>query len=186
MSQSLSYVGCDVDVTFKNEDEMHSRIKAFEQAVEKWDKECEDTDYDIGNPTRAYVRVDTEKLTAQVCVDDDGDTWVNDEKLVELICKHFPNANGSVGWANVDLRHGYCYYANGGETVIKNGKVVDKDKEVQKQLRDLKYDLDMALEYITMVISNGDITECGVAHLFKKYWPEEWADAVKEKLQEVK
>lgn len=47
--------------------------------------------------------------------------------------------------------------------------------------KELKKDLDEALEYISMVVSNGDITECGVAHLFKKYYPEEYKEELKNK-----
>lgn len=50
-----------------------------------------------------------------------------------------------------------------------------------KQIKELKKDLDEALEYISMVVSNGDITECGVAHLFKKYYPEEYKEELKNK-----
>ena len=52
------------------------------------------------------------------------------------------------------------------------------NKEFSKEL---KKDLDEALEYISMVVSNGDITECGVAHLFKKYYPEEYKEVLKNK-----
>ena len=61
---------------------------------------------------------------------------------------------------------------------IKDGKVVPPEWE---QIKELKKDLDEALEYISMVVSNGDITECGVAHLFKKYYPEEYKEVLKNK-----
>lgn len=179
MSQSLSYTGCDVEVHFKNKEEMDKQIKAFEKEVEQWDTECQETDYCNGNPTRAYVSVeDNDKLSAYVCIDDDGETWINDEKLVELICKHFPTANGTVGYANVDLRHGFCTYASGGEIQIKDGKVVPS---TYQQLQELRKDFDEALEYISMVVSNGDITDCGVSHLFKKYYPEDYKQALEDK-----
>ena len=57
-------------------------------------------------------------------------------------------------------------------------EVVMANKEFSKEL---KKDLDEALEYISMVVSNGDITECGVAHLYKKYYPEEYEEELKNK-----
>lgn len=190
MSQSLSYVGCDVEVRFKSIDEMNKQIKAFEKEVEQYDTQCQETEYDFGNPTRAYVQRDDEHLTAWVKVDDDGETFIDDQVVVEFICKHFPTAYGTVGWANVDLRHGYCTYALGGSTEIKDGKKVptpaDKLLVAEKKISELQCALYEALDYIGMVVSDNDITECGVAHLFKKYMPEEYKEAVQKKEQEEK
>lgn len=172
MSQSLSYTGCDVEVHFKNKEEMNKQIKAFEKEVEQWDAECQETDYCNGNPVRAYVSVeDNDKLSAYVCIDDDGDSWINDEKLVELICKHFPTANGTVGYAYVDLRRGYCTYANGGETQIKDGKVVPS---THQRLQELHKDLQEALDYIATIVNKNDIAKSSVAHLFDKYCSEDY------------
>lgn len=185
MSQSLSYTGCDVEVSFKSIDEMNKQVSAFEKDVEAYDNKCRETDYDYGNPTRAFVIREDDKLKAYIKVDDDGESFLDDQMVVEFICKHFPTACGSVGWANVDLRHGVCTFACGGNTDIKDGKVVpspaDKLLKAEKKIKELQYALNEALDYIGMVVSNGDITECGVAHLFKKYMPDEYKEALKEK-----
>lgn len=185
MSQSLSYTGCDVEVSFKSIDEMNKQISAFEKEVEEYDNKCRETDYDIGNPTGAYVIREDDKLKAYIKVSDDGETYLDDGMVVEFICKHFPTAKGSVGWANVELRHGYCTFACGGNTDIQDGKVVpspaDKLLKAEKKITELECALREALDYIGMVVSNGDITECGVAHLFEKYMPEEYKEAVQEK-----
>ena len=178
MSQSLNYVSCDVAITFKDSKDKDSHIKAFEKEVSEYDNKCRENDYE-NDPVCARVVYDPiNELSARVVVDSDGETWIDENKLAELICKHFHSADGTIGYSCVALRGGYCDFAGGGTVVIKDGKVVPPEWE---QIKELKKDLDEALEYISMVVSNGDITECGVAHLFKKYYPEEYKEELKNK-----
>ena len=177
MSIDYNFTKCEVDVKFNTEQEMKDKITAFEQECHEY------TDDGIYVP--AYIsQTDEDKkaLKARVIVSENE--YVETDELAELICKHFPTANGTIGWSFAEeSAGGYVRCAGGGTVVIKDGKVVPPE---WKQIEELKKDLDEALDYISMVVSNGDITECGVAHLFKKYCPEEWADAVKEKEQEEK
>lgn len=178
MSQSLSYVSCDVVITFKDSKDMDSRIKAFEKEVSEYDNKCRENDYENDPVCARVVMSPINNLSARVVVDSDGETWIDESKLAELICKHFYSAEGIIGYAIVGLRGGYCSDAAGGQIIIKDGKILPSDR---KQVEELKEDLDKALEYISMVISNGDITECGVAHLFKKYYPEDYKEELKNK-----
>lgn len=177
MSQSLIYNACDVCAKFKNKEEMNKRVNAFVKEVEKWDKHCKDVDYE-DDLVGALVSTEDDLLLARIYLDDDGTNNYDTDKLAELICKHFPTATGTIGWASVDLRHGYCSYANGGTTEIKDGKVV---RSADEKLQDVCSDFEEALDYISEVVGHGDITECGVAHLFKKYCPEEYKEALKNK-----
>lgn len=173
MSQSLGYNACNVDVKFKNKKEMDKRISAFVKEVEKWDECC---DYvNLTECVGALVERNDSELKAHIYLDDDGTNNYDTDKLVELICKHFPTANGTIGQASIDLRHGYCTYANGGSIEISNGKEEPNYEQIYYD------DLQEALDYISEVVGHGDITECGVAHLFKKYCPEEYKEALKNK-----
>lgn len=177
MSITLTYNCCSVGVKFENKEDLIKRVKAFKSDVAKWDRHCKRTDYE-DTPTGALVEEDTDKLYAYIYVKDDGESFYDTDKLAELICKHFPTANGSIGWASVDLRGGYCTYANGDTLEIKQGKVVPP---LYCKVDELKRDLQEALDYISMVVNKNCITECGVAHLFKKYCPEDYKQALQDK-----
>lgn len=172
MSIDYNFTNCEVSVKFNNEKEMQEKIKAFEAECKEY------TDDGIYVP--AYIAQtdgDKTELKARVIVSESE--YVEIDDLAELICKHFPTANGTIGWSYAEeSAGGYVRCAGGGTVVIKDGKVVPPE---WKQIEELKKDLDEALEYISMVVSNGDITECGVAHLFKKYYPEEYKQALKDK-----
>lgn len=172
MSIDYNFTNCEVGVKFNNEKEMQEKIKAFEQECHEY------TDDGIYVP--AYIAQtdgDKKELKARVIVSENE--YVEIDDLAELICKHFPTANGTIGWSFAEeSAGGYVRCAGGGTVVIKDGKVVPPE---WKQIEELKKDLDEALEYISMVVSNGDITECGVAHLFKKYYPEEYKEELKNK-----
>lgn len=95
MSQSLGYNACNVDVKFKNKKEMDKRISAFVKEVEKWDECC---DYvNLTECVGALVERNDSELKAHIYLDDDGTNNYDTDKLVELICKHFPTANGTIG-----------------------------------------------------------------------------------------
>ena len=172
MSIDYNFTNCEVGVKFNNEKEMQEKIKAFEQECHEY------TDDGIYVP--AYIAQtddDKKELKARVIVSESE--YVETDELANLICKHFPTANGTIGWSYAEeSAGGYVRCAGGGTVVIKDGKVVPPE---WKQIEELKKDLDEALEYISMVVSNGDITECGVSHLFKKYYPEEYKQALKDK-----
>lgn len=172
MSIDYNFTNCEVSVKFNNEQEMQEKIKAFEAECKEY------TDDGIYVP--AYIAQtddDKKELEARVIVSESE--YVETDELANLICKHFPTANGTIGWSYAEeSAGGYVRCAGGGTTVIKDGKVVPPE---WKQIEELKRDLDEALGYISMVVSNGDITECGVAHLFKKYYPEDYKQAVKDK-----
>ena len=172
MSIDYNFTNCEVSVKFNNEKEMQEKFKAFEAECKEY------TDDGIYVP--AYIAQtdgDKTELKARVIVSESE--YVEIDDLAELICKHFPTANGTIGWSYAEeSAGGYVRCAGGGTVVIKDGKVVPPE---WKQIEELKKDLDEALEYISMVVSNGDITECGVAHLFKKYYPEEYKQALKDK-----
>lgn len=172
MSVNYNFEQSEVVVTFNSNIEMRKQIKAFE-------KECEEyTDDGIYCP--AYVSQtdeDKKQLKGTVHLDSSGGAEV--DEIAELICKHFPKANGTIGYSFAEeSAGGYVRYAGGGEVYIKDGKVLPPE---WKQIEELKKDLDEALEYISMVVSNGDITECGVAHLFKKYCLEDYEQELKDK-----
>lgn len=124
MSQSLNYVSCDVVITFKDSKDMDSRIKAFEKEVKEYDNECRENDYE-NEPVCARVVTPINESSARVVVDSDGETWIDENKLAELICKHFYSADGTIGYAYVGLRGGYCYHAGGGQITIRDGKIID-------------------------------------------------------------
>lgn len=175
MSIDYNFTNCEVGVTFNNEKEMQEKIKAFEAECKEY---IEDSIY-----VPAYIAQtddDKKELKARVIVSENE--YVEIDELAELICKHFPTANGTIGWSFAEeSAGGYVRCAGGGTTVIKDGKVVPPE---WKQIEELKKDLDEALEYISMVVSNGDITECGVAHLFKKYCKEDYEEALRNKSEE--
>lgn len=177
MSIDYNFTKCVVDVEFNSNIEMKKQIKAFEQ-------ECHEY-MDDGIYVPAYIsQTDKDKkaLKAQVIVSESR--YVETDELAELICKHFPKSNGTIGWSYAEeSAGGYVRCAGGGTIYIKDGKVLPPEWE---QVEELKKDLDEALRHISMVISNvvvsnGDITECGVAHLFKKYRPEEYKQALQDK-----
>lgn len=173
MSICNNYASCEVKVVCESKEELDKRINAFNKEVEEYDNACVDNDYECV-PTEGYVKRESD-LVAYVLLHNDGE-WDNDiEQLAELICKHFPSANGTLGWAATDMRNGVTTYANGGQIEIRDGKIA-KSKE-----KELEEDLHSALEYISMVVSNGDITECGVSDLFRKYWPEEYKETLENK-----
>ena len=172
MSVDYNFTKCEVDVEFTTEQEMKDKIKAFEHECHEY------TDDGIYVP--AYIsQTDEDKkaLKAQVIVSESE--YVETDELADLICKHFPTANGTIGWSYAEeSAGGHVRSAGGGTIYIKDGKVLPPE---WKQVEELKQDLDEALGYISMVVSNGDITECGVAHLFKKYCPEDYKEALEDK-----
>lgn len=185
MSMDYCFQQADVSIKFSNAKEMEQSIKKFNKEVEKIDELYAEGSIDYG--IKSYAKgTDSDDLTAEIIIDSDSDEWVDIDKLAELICKYFPKANGTIGWASAcESAGGFCRNAGGGYITITNGKIApsaeQKLKSAEKKLNKLREDLDLALEYISMVVSNGDITECGVANLFKKYWKEEYKEALKEK-----
>lgn len=126
MSQSLNYVSCDVVITFKDSKDMDNHIKAFEKEVSEYDNECRENDYENDPVCARGVMTPINELSAMVVVDSDGENWLDKNKLAELICKHFHSADGTIGYAYVVLRGGYCQYADGGHIDIKDGKIISK------------------------------------------------------------
>lgn len=178
MSMDYCFKNADVVIKFANADECKKHIKAFNSEVEKEDELYEGGEYDY--PLKAYARVsDKDTLVAEIIIDSDSDECVDIDRLADLICEHFPTANGTIGWSVAsESAGGFCRSADGGTITIENGKIKPSASE---QLNELKNDLFDALDYISNVVSNGDITECGVAHLFKKYMPEDYEMALREK-----
>jgi hypothetical protein len=172
MSIDYNFTNCEVSVKFNSDIEMRKQIKEFEQECHEY------TDDGIYVP--AYiVQTDDEKkeLKARVIVSESE--YVEIDELAELICKHFPKSNGIIGWASAEeSAGGYVRYAGGGRLEIKDGKVVPDEYE---QIKELKEDLYELLNYVGEVVSNGDITECGVSHLFKKYMNEEYNECLRNK-----
>lgn len=122
MSQSLNYVACDVTATFKTRQDMDERVLAFLRDTTEWDESCYEEEGDE-YPVCARVFRKDEKLKAYISVESYGDTYIDINKLVEFICRHFPTAEGNIGYADVEMRHGGCSYANGGYIEIEKGKV---------------------------------------------------------------
>lgn len=172
MSIDYNFTHCEVEVQFNNEQEMQEKIKAFEEEVQEYNEN------DIYIPAYISQKDDDKKeLKARVIASDSK--WVDTDELAKLICKHFPTANGDIGWADAEeSAGGYVRFADGGTTHIKDGKVLPTEWE---QIKELKDDIGELLEYISEVVSNGDITDCGVSHLFKKYAPEDYEQALKDK-----
>lgn len=172
MSIDYNFTNCEVEVRFNNKKEMQKKIKAFEEECQEY------RDDDIYVP--AYISQsdeDKKELRARVIVSENE--WVDTDELANLICKHFPTANGDIGWSYAEeSAGGYVRCAGGGTTHIKDGKVLPTEWE---QIKELKDDIGELLEYISEVVSNGDITDCGVSHLFKKYAPEDYEQALKDK-----
>ena len=185
MSMDYCFQQADVSVKFSNAKEMEQSIKKFNKAVEKIDKLYENGSVDYGIKSYAQSS-EYDNFTANIIIESDSNEWVDIDKLAELICKYFPKANGTIGWASACVSAGgFCRNAGGGFINIENGKIAPsvekKIKSAENKLKRLRNDLDLALEYITLVINHGDITECGVAHLFKKYWKEEYKEVLQEK-----
>lgn len=172
MSIDYNFTKCEVSVEFNNEKEMQEKIKAFEA-------ECKEYSEDSIYVPAYIVQTDDDKkeLKAQVIVSENE--YVEIDELANLICKHFPKSNGTIGWSYAEeSASGYVRCAGGGRLEIKDGKVVPDEYE---QIKELKEDLYELLNYVGEVVSNGDITECGVAHLFKKYMNEEYNECLKNK-----
>ena len=185
MSMDYCFQQADVSVKFSNAKEMEQSIKKFNKAVEKIDKLYEKGSVDYGIKSYAQSS-EYDDLTANIIIESDSDEWVDIDKLAELICKYFPKANGTIGWASAcESAGGFCRNAGGGYITIENGKILpsaeEQVKKAENKAKELKNDLLEALDYIGMVVSDGDIIECGVAHLFKKYMPEEYKEALEEK-----
>ena len=122
MSQVLTYVACNVTATFKNKKDMDERILSFLLETKEWDRACYEDGMD-DCPVCAQLDRSDEALKVYISVESDGDTVIDVEKLIHFICRHFPTANGNIGYADVELRGWGCSYANGGNIEIKNGKV---------------------------------------------------------------
>lgn len=159
MSIDYNFTNCEVSVKFNNEKEMQEKIKAFEAECKEY------TDDGIYVP--AYIAQtddDKKELEARVIVSENE--YVETDELANLICKHFPTANDTIGWSYAEeSAGGYVRCAGGGTTVIKDGKVVPPE---WKQIEELKKDIRSLLNYIEDVVGS-DVDECGVAHLFSKY-----------------
>lgn len=160
MSIDYDFTNCEVSVTFNNKQEMQEKIKAFEADCKEY---IADSIY-----VPAYIAQtddDKKELKARVILSENT-IGVETDELADLICKHFPTANGTIGWSYAEESAGqYVRCAGGGTIYIKDGKVVQPE---WKQVEELKKDIRTLLNYIEDVVGS-DVDECGVAHLFSKY-----------------
>lgn len=172
MSIDYNFTNCEVRIKFSSKEEMDKKVKDFE-------RECaEYTEDSIYVPAYVY-QTEEDKKELKGCVVVNESEYVEVDELANLICKHFPNSTGAIGWSYAEeSAGGYVRCAGGGRLEIKDGKVVPSEYE---QIKELKEDLYELLDYVGEVVSNGDITECGVAHLFKKYMNEEYKECLRNK-----
>ena len=164
MSVNYDFSQARVTVKFKDEKDLDKRAGAFTKEVEETDQRYAEglCDSFLG----AYIQVDYDKLEGQVFIER-GDEYCDTDLLAEVICKHFPTANGYIGWSNAEVSGGgFVRFADGGHLEIRDGKI---EPSAEDKILDLRTDIRDLLDYIKTILGKEKATNSGIKHLFKKY-----------------
>lgn len=164
MSVNYDFSQARVTVKFKDEKDLDKRAGAFTKEVEENDQRYAEglCDSLLG----AYIQVDYDKLEGEILIDR-GDEYCDTDLLAEVICKHFPTANGYIGWSSAEVSGGgFVRFADGGHLEIKDGKV---EPSAEDKILDLHTDIRDLLDYVKTILGKEKATNSGIKHLFKKY-----------------
>lgn len=127
MSTNYFFYQSDVYVSFQDEKEMNKQVESFEKEVKEHDEDDELSEF---GRFQAYVvkeKIKENAFQARILIDANrfGDDYINVDGLAELICKHFPTANGGIGYAEAEVSAGgFTRYAGGGRINIQRGEIL--------------------------------------------------------------